>query len=344
MPTRREKVRLGAIVFAILVFAGWYWRYGGPWKLEPKADWTIAFAKSIADNQDITIPKAAGVIKSPRLNVRDDPIWNATYVGLPSGWTPIANGNDSGHLLVDVTRVPLFGADRYGIFQYIPKPHTIDENINKPILYEIVNDAFRCADGTAAKQSLTVIYEDGTELNYSPWGAAIVWGIWIPVKPGTALSREMKFICAVELTRESKEHSTLKTSSMLDANRMLGTWQVEHDVQGRIAAAPIVISEQQIAWMTDDNRKCVSDYELASRSGGSAYPGASLESGDPAVEYTTFVLELKGEATKPCGQGMNSFTISFKSDQRDLAHFAAFRYAVQGYGTLRRVSSDGSIP
>jgi hypothetical protein len=59
------------------------------------------------------------------------------------------------------------------------------------------------------------------------------------VKPGTALSREMKFVCAVEMTYESKPHSTLKTPSMLDVDRILGS---------------------------------IADYELASRSTGSTYP------------------------------------------------------------------------
>jgi hypothetical protein len=55
-----NRIRLVCGIVAILLFAGWYWRYGGPWKVEPtrvlpQADWTIAFAKSIADDQEITI-------------------------------------------------------------------------------------------------------------------------------------------------------------------------------------------------------------------------------------------------------------------------------------------------
>jgi len=34
-------------------------------------------------------------------------------------------------------------------------------------------------------------------------GLAGELGIWKPVKPGTALSREMSVVCAVELTAES---------------------------------------------------------------------------------------------------------------------------------------------
>jgi hypothetical protein len=236
------------------------------------------------------------------------------------------------------------GRDRYGIFQYIPKPHTIDENINQPILHEIVSDAFRCADGTASKQSLAVICEEGTELGYSPWGAAIVWGIWIPVKPGTALSREMHFVCAVELTHESKEHSTLKTPSMLDADRILGTWRVDDGAQGRVAAGPIVISETQVTWTARDSQACTSEYELASRSKDSSFPGGPLANDKPDDAYTTFVLELKGPHLIPCSQKMSSFTISFESTQRDLAHFTAFFFAPQSYGTMRRVSSNRTFP
>jgi hypothetical protein len=38
--------------------------------------------------------------------------------------------------------------ERSGWFQYIPKPHTMDENRNKPILYELISDSIKCAEGT----------------------------------------------------------------------------------------------------------------------------------------------------------------------------------------------------
>jgi len=42
MPTWREKVRVGVVVVSILLFAGWYWRYGGPWTLDPQKDAQLA--------------------------------------------------------------------------------------------------------------------------------------------------------------------------------------------------------------------------------------------------------------------------------------------------------------
>jgi len=42
MPTWREKVSVGVIAVAILLFAGWYWRYGGPGDSDPKKETQLA--------------------------------------------------------------------------------------------------------------------------------------------------------------------------------------------------------------------------------------------------------------------------------------------------------------
>jgi hypothetical protein len=89
--------------------------------------------------------------------------------------------------------------------KYIPKPHMIDENRNKPILDELILDAFKCSEGTAQKIRLTVYYEDGTQQLYYPWGYAAPWK---RVSPDTALGREMKFVCALQLTSESVDWSS----------------------------------------------------------------------------------------------------------------------------------------
>jgi hypothetical protein len=203
----------------------------------------------------------------------------------------------------------------------------MDDNTSKPILYELIRDAFKCSDGTAVKLSLAVYYEDGTRLGYSPWGYAGLSDIWIRVKPGTALSREMSFVCAVELTSKSP------TGAKLNEDRIFGTWHVEKGARGRIAG-PIVISETQIAWTDEDKRTCVLPYRLASRGTGSTFPGGPMVSGTPDDAYTTYVLEI-GE--HHCALGMDSFTITFTSGQPDVAKFSGFFFSVQGSGTMRRV-------
>jgi hypothetical protein len=42
LPTWREKVSIGVIATAILLFTGWYWRYGGSWKLDSQRDAQVA--------------------------------------------------------------------------------------------------------------------------------------------------------------------------------------------------------------------------------------------------------------------------------------------------------------
>jgi hypothetical protein len=155
-----KTIRLICGVVAVLLFAGWYSRYGGPWKLEPPQepapDLIAAFAKSIADDQEISIPKiAAGASAMRPLDASDSARWNVGTAGSALGWTPISNGNDPGQLLADVTSLRLFRkVERYATFQYIPKPHTMDDNRSKPIFYELINDAFKCSDGTATARAL----------------------------------------------------------------------------------------------------------------------------------------------------------------------------------------------
>lgn len=42
MPTWRERVSLGVIAVAILLFVSWYWRFGVLWKLDPQRDAQLA--------------------------------------------------------------------------------------------------------------------------------------------------------------------------------------------------------------------------------------------------------------------------------------------------------------
>jgi hypothetical protein len=42
MPSWREKISLAVIAVAILLFGGWYWRYGGPWKIDSQKDAQLA--------------------------------------------------------------------------------------------------------------------------------------------------------------------------------------------------------------------------------------------------------------------------------------------------------------
>ena len=118
---------------------------------------------------------------------------------LASGWIRIENGKDSWQLLGNASSVRLWRkVERTGWFLYIPPPHTMDENRNKAILYEMLSDSFKSTEGVAVKLNLTVHYEDGTEQLYFPWGYAGISDIWIPVKPHTTLRREMDFVCAIK--------------------------------------------------------------------------------------------------------------------------------------------------
>ncbi|HEY6621575.1 MAG TPA: hypothetical protein VIY68_18675 [Steroidobacteraceae bacterium] len=196
-----QRSRVVFTVLTLILFAVWYWRYGGPWQLEveaPTKQPPIATANSF--DQEIVIPKIPGGARAMGpLNENRVPDQRLT-----SSWTPIENGNDSWQLLGNASKVRLWRkVERTGWFQYIPPAHTMDENRNKPILYEMLSDSFKCAEGVAVKLNLTVHYEDGTEQLYFPWGYAGLSGIWVPVKPDTTLRREMDFVCAVKLTPQS---------------------------------------------------------------------------------------------------------------------------------------------
>jgi hypothetical protein len=290
-------------------------------------------------DQEISIPKIPGGEKS-MTPVRKDTADLGGQLGVLSRWTGIKNGDDPGHLLIDLTSIHLWRKiERAAWFQYIPKAHTMDENRNRLIRYELVSDYFECAEGMAEKLSLIVYYEDGTQQTYYPWrypGAQE----WIPVRPGTTLSREMKFVCAVELTTESSMHTTINTPSALDVDRIVGTWQVGDDAQGRVAAGPIVISETQVTWTAPGGQACTSEYQLASRSLGATFPGGPPADDEPDDAYTTFVMELKGPHLVTCSQKMGSLTISFATSQRDMAHFTAFFLAPQAYGTMHRALAN----
>jgi hypothetical protein len=333
-----KKLRVLSGISAVVILAALYWRYGGPWIIEPAVTPPKApsDARLNALDQGITIPRIpGGVTVRP---VPEEPYVNRVRtteekLGLESRWTPIAIGDDPGRLLGDVSSVHLWRkVERTGGFQYIPKLHTIDENTNKPILYELIVDSFKCAEGEAVKSGLNVYYEDGTMHPYFPWGNAAISGIWVSVRPNSALSREMKFVCSVHLTSNS--------AASTDAGPILGTWHVENGPQGRISVGPLVISQTQIAWTAPDGQKCVSDYRLASRSIGSTFPGGPTAGNEPDNAYITFALELKGPHFDPCSQKISSFTMSFDSSQHDLAHFTAFFLAPQAYGTMRRVTTQ----
>jgi hypothetical protein len=108
-----------------------------------------------------------------------EPIVNGVRIteerlGIESRWTPINNGNDPGQLLVDVAGIhSARKIERYAWIQYIPPPHTMDENTNKPMLYELMSASFKCADGTAVKLRQQVYYEDGTMQPYFPGGMQV---------------------------------------------------------------------------------------------------------------------------------------------------------------------------
>ena len=212
--------------------------------------------KSVDYDQEISIPKVSGGAKSMG-PLRENAADLGSQLGVDSRWTAI-NVNDPGQLLIDLTGIHLWKkTERNARFQYIPKAHTMDENRHLLIRYSLANDSFDCGKGMAEKISLVVYYEGGGQQTYYPWrypGA----NEWVPVKPNTMLSREMEFICAVQLTAGSP------MSARIDEARIFGTWHVEKNARGQIAAGPIVISETQVTWTTTDSQPCVSNYQLTS--------------------------------------------------------------------------------
>jgi len=244
-------------------------------------------------------------------------------------WTPLRNGNDSDQLLVDVTSIRSWKKGiRYAFdVVLIPKPHTMDVEKKKLIRYEQMEDRFNCSEGTASKVQLVMVYEDGSAQLYWPWGQEAPWRV---VPPDTALSSEMKFVCALQLTSDSP------AAAKLGSERIIGTWQLQTTQQlgdlGARIAGPIVISETQIAWPAEDEHTCAINYQLASRGTGPTFPGGPKASDKPDDAYTTYVLEL-GPHT--CALGLNDLTVSFQTDQVNLAYFTGLRVQV---GTMRRVS------
>jgi hypothetical protein len=195
LQTWRGKIGLGVIVLATLAIVAF---------LNPirESEAPRVSTELVAHDQQISIPKVAG--GSSSMNPLPNTLGGYAVSDKArelARWTPVKNGNDPGQLLVDVTTVRLWRkVERYASFQYIPKPHTMDENRDKTILYELILDAFKCSEGVAQKIKLTVYYEDGTQQLYYPWGYEAPWEL---VSPDTALSREMKFVCALPLGSES---------------------------------------------------------------------------------------------------------------------------------------------
>ena len=326
----RQKIKVMWVIVAVALFAAWYWKFGGPWMIDSNsAQKHFEPTYGINFNQQIFIPRYSGSMRAQNESPNSVGGMEAfDKTGLVLGWTPIVSGDD-GELLADVGSIHLARkVERSGWFQYIPATHTIDENRNKPIVYELVNDSFNCLDKTAAKLHLDVKYEDGSWQQYFPWGYAGELEIWKPVTRGTALEREMKFICGVQL---GSEPAPLHFGN---ADRLFGTWGVEGDAQGRVAG-PIIIAEKQISFTVDVKPKLAAvDYHLVSRFTASTFPGGPLASDERKDDYTTFVLEL-GE--HHCALGIHSITVTFTSGQFDVAHFAAFYGPIQGSGTMRRV-------
>jgi hypothetical protein len=190
------KIGLGITVLALLATVA----YLNPIRYSdvPKAQ-----AVEIYD-QEISIPK---VPSSKSLRPRPNAADLGRQSRVLSWWTAIENGSDNGLLLIDPADIHLGRKnERNALFHYIPKAHTVDENIHLPILSELVHDSFECAEGMAQKKSLVVYYEDGSHKTYYPWRYPTVE--WIPVGPDTTLRREMDFVCAAELKTESTGHSS----------------------------------------------------------------------------------------------------------------------------------------
>jgi hypothetical protein len=250
--------------------------------------------------------------------------------GLALGWTPIGDGDD-GQLLADVSAIRLWRkVERSALFQYIPARRTVDENRNKVVLYELVNDSFKCSARTAVKVGLEVKYQDGTWQRYFPWGYAALEDIWVPVMPGTALDREMSFVCGVQLASDPAN-----TVSRGDADRLFGTWLLGADTQGRISGQ-IRVARDTISFTADGGKQpCSVRYHLTTLVTGSTYPGAQFSGNRLDNRYSTFVMEL-GE--HHCALGIAAITVTLSSDERDVAHFAAFFGPVQAAGTMRRVA------
>jgi hypothetical protein len=138
-------------------------------------------------------------------------------------------------------------------------------------------------------------------------------------------------------------------ASDVDATRMMGTWSVsELEPKARTnqsaarVADPMVISERQISWASNDHRQCVAGYRIASRAVGPIFPGGPIDNRNAADAYTIFKLELEQPA---CDQRIAFFTVSFASGATDIGHFAVFGSdgAVQSYGAIYRESPERQV-
>jgi hypothetical protein len=108
----RIKVLVGVIVLAALATS----IFLNPVRVSYSAK---APTKSRVYDEQISIPKVAGgpgSLHPPVPNTVSD------EARLPTGWTPLENGNDPGQLLVDVTSVRLWReVERYATFQLHPE-------------------------------------------------------------------------------------------------------------------------------------------------------------------------------------------------------------------------------
>jgi hypothetical protein len=128
----------------------------------------------------------------------------------------------------------------------------------------------------------------------------------------------------------------------VDVARMFGTWNIEEGRPARVGG-PIVISERQISWTSEDKRRCVVGYHIVSRGVAPIFPGGPVENGNPADAYTIVTLELEHQN---CERNIGSFVISLTADQMDFAHFAVFSSegGAQGWSAIRRVPSKELSP
>lgn len=131
-------------------------------------------------------------------------------------------------------------------------------------------------------------------------------------------------------------------ASDVDVARMFGTWNIEDSRPARVGG-PIVISERQISWTSEDKRRCVVGYHIVSRGVAPIFPGGPIENHNAADAYTIVALKLEQQ---DCERSIGSFLISLTSDQMDFAHFAAFSSegGTQEWGAIRRAPSKKLFP
>ena len=123
----------------------------------------------------------------------------------------------------------------------------------------------------------------------------------------------------------------------VSAEHIVGAWNIQDSNPTRVFG-PIVISEKQISWVSEDKHRCTVGYHIASEEAAPNFPGGLIKNDDAGVVYATFKLELEHQ---DCERDIAFFTIAFTPEQLDLAHFAAFSAArtAQGWGAIRRSTS-----